>query len=80
MSPAKKATLAQVRRYAKRIGAILEVERYGDDLTIYADAPEGKTWKATGGTVLVAHTKTCYFGWEEEECGALLDEMKDGLS
>lgn len=79
MAVPKKATLAQVRRYAKKLGATIEVDIVADEMTIYADAPDGRVWRATGGTVLVAATRTDYIGWAAEARGALLDEMKDGL-
>ena len=75
----KPATLAQLRRESARHGADLEVDRQWDSITVTVDAPDGKVWRATGGTILCAFTYLGTAGWVAECYGDVVDRMKDGL-
>lgn len=75
----KPATLAQLRRACAKVGATLDVERAWDSITVNVDAPAGKRWKATGGTILSCFTYLGTAGWVAECYGDVVDRMEAGL-
>lgn len=75
----RSATLAQLRKACANAGATLDVERAWDSITVNVDAPAGKRWRATGGTILSCFTYLGTAGWVAECYGDVVERMEAGL-
>lgn len=70
------ATIKDVRAAAKKVGAAVGAQRtHGGMKEIEALAPDGKTWRASGASILVGHHGKDFAA----VCQDVIDRMADGF-